>query len=89
VDATSIPVRPATRALCDALGVDPLRLISSGALLIACPDGLTMVKGLRAQGIGAVHIGRMTERGRLLVHPDGLEEAIDHLERDELYRVLG
>jgi hydrogenase maturation factor len=89
VDATSIPVRPATRALCDALGVDPLRLISSGALLIACTDGLTMVKGLRAQGIGAVHIGRMTERGRLLVHPDGREEAIDHLERDELYRVLG
>jgi hydrogenase maturation factor len=89
VDAASIPVRPATRALCDALGVDPLRLISSGALLIACTDGLTMVKGLRAQGIGAVHIGRMTERGRLLVHPDGREEAIDHLERDELYRVLG
>ena len=39
-----IPVRPATRAICAALGVDPLRLIASGALLIACPDGPSMAR---------------------------------------------
>ena len=46
-----IPVRPPTRAICDALGVDPLRLIASGALLIACPDGAAMVRGLLRAGI--------------------------------------
>ena len=71
------------------LGVDPLRLIASGALLIACDDGPRMVAGLRAGGIQAREIGSMTSgRGRVLVHPDGREEQVDQLDRDELYRVL-
>jgi hydrogenase maturation factor len=78
-----IPVRPATRAICAALGVDPLRLIASGALLIACPDGPAM-----ARELSATVIGEATPSGRVLVHGDGREESIDRLDRDELYRVL-
>ena len=88
VDAARIPVREATRAICAALGVDPLRLISSGALLIACRDGPAMVEGLRAGGIPAAQIGAMTDGARLLIHPDGREEPINQLDRDELYRIL-
>ena len=70
--------------------MDPLRLIASGALLIACPDGAAMVAGLNAQGVSAAHIGSLTpaEEGRSLVQPDGRAERIDSLGRDELYRVL-
>jgi hydrogenase expression/formation protein HypE len=87
---STIPVRQATRAICDALGVDPLRLIASGALLIACSDAERMVFGLRDAGIEATAIGEMTEPGqpRLLVHADGHEEEVIQLDRDELYRIL-
>jgi hydrogenase expression/formation protein HypE len=88
VYAERIPVRDATRAICDALGVDPLRLIASGALLIACPDGDAMVRGLTERGIAAGTIGQMTAEERLLVHADGHAETIETLDRDELYRVL-
>jgi hydrogenase expression/formation protein HypE len=88
VEVERIPVREATRAICAAFGIDPLRLIASGALLIACHDGPAMVRGLREADIEAAQIGAMTDRGRVLVHPDRHEERVETLERDELYRIL-
>jgi hydrogenase maturation factor len=90
VRVSAIPVRDPTRAICEVLGVDPLRLIASGALLIACRDGGAMARGLRERGVAAAEIGAMTADGdgRLLVYDDGHEEPITRLERDELYRVL-
>jgi hydrogenase expression/formation protein HypE len=87
--AERIEVRPATQAICTALGVDPLRLIASGALLIACPDGARMVHGLINAGIPAALIGHMSPPDRrVLVRADAQEEVIDRLDRDELYRVI-
>jgi hydrogenase maturation factor len=88
VEVARIPVREPTRAICAALGVDPLRLIASGALLIACRDAAAMLRGLRDGGIEAAEIGVMSQGRRLLLHPGGREEPIDRLDRDELYRVL-
>jgi hydrogenase maturation factor len=90
VSVAAIPVRPATLEVCAALRVDPLRLIASGALLIACADGAAMVSGLAEHGTEAAHIGALTplETGRVLVHPDGYEELVASVGRDELYRVL-
>jgi hydrogenase maturation factor len=88
VFAAAIPVREATRLICDALGVDPLRLIASGALLIACADGAAMVNGLRASGIAAAEIGAMTEGPKLLLRADGTAEEVGAPARDELYRLL-
>jgi hydrogenase maturation factor len=90
VRADAIPVRLATREVCAALGVDPLRLIASGALLIACRDGDAMVRGLSSGGIEAAQIGALTPLagGRLLFHADGHAEVVDSVGRDELYRVL-
>jgi hydrogenase maturation factor len=90
VSGERITVREPTRVICGALDVDPLRLIASGALLIACKDAARMVSGLVAHGTQAAHIGDMThiETGRVLVHAGGRQEAIDELPRDELYRIL-
>jgi hydrogenase maturation factor len=88
IEVERIVVRPATQAICDALAVDPLRLIASGALLIACRDGASLVRGLREHHIPAAQIGHMTDAGRRLIHPDGHIEAIDHLDTDEVYRLL-
>jgi hydrogenase expression/formation protein HypE len=90
VDHSAIVVREPTRVICEALRVDPLRLIASGALLIACPDGARMTTGLREHGIAATQIGHMTsaDRGKIVVHADGQEEAVTEPGRDELYRIL-
>jgi hydrogenase maturation factor len=86
--ASAIPVRPETRAICDVLGADPLRLISSGALLAAGLDGAALAEGLRAGGVEAVVIGRLTEdRGRWLMAGKTRQE-VGPVERDELWRVL-
>jgi hydrogenase expression/formation protein HypE len=89
IEAALIPVRAATRAVCSTLGVDPLRLIASGALLVACPDGPAMVEALGDAGIPAAVIGAMLPwpEGRTLVYPDRAEP-ITRLDRDELYRIL-
>jgi hydrogenase maturation factor len=83
VFADRITVREPTRAICAAVGADPLRLIASGALLIACPDG-----GAMARSLSAVVIGEVTAAGRELVHADGHVEHVATLDRDELYRIL-
>ena len=41
IEREAIPVRPATRAICDRLGVDPLGLIGSGGLLVGCASAAT------------------------------------------------
>jgi len=89
VEVARIPLREPTRAICAALGADPLRLIASGALLIACPDAARMASALAAHGIAATPIGHLTQaRARTLVHPDGHLEPVAELDRDELYRLL-
>jgi hydrogenase expression/formation protein HypE len=84
VAAESIPVRPATRLICGALDVDPLRLIASGALLIACRDPAPLMDALPT----AARIGEITPGQRLLVQPDRSEVEIGPPTRDELYRLL-
>jgi hydrogenase maturation factor len=88
VDAERIPVREATRAVCEALGADPLRLIASGALLIACSDGPRMIEALTKQGIEATQIGVFTAAEPRVRWPDGRQEPLRTVGRDELYRLL-
>jgi hydrogenase maturation factor len=90
VFTSRIVVREPTRLICGALNADPLRLIASGALLIACRDASSMVAGLEAHGVPAAEIGVITapELARVLVHADGQEEPVTRLDRDELYRIL-
>ncbi len=58
-----IPVFPETRRVCALLGIDPLGLIGSGSLLIACrPAGAaTLIAQLTAEGIEATDIGEVLE----------------------------
>lgn len=84
VDTARIPVRPETRALCAVAGLDPLRLISSGSMLIACPDGAAMAAGLAELGILATVIGRAAEGG--VRRADG--SPIEPPGADELYRLF-
>ncbi|MCW5977305.1 MAG: hypothetical protein KIT09_04475 [Bryobacteraceae bacterium] len=78
----SVPVLPESKAICDALGLDPLGLLASGALLAALSpaEAGAAVKGLYERGIPAEVIGQ------LVAPEDG--DALPSFPRDELARFL-
>jgi hydrogenase expression/formation protein HypE len=85
--ADAVPLREETLQICRIFGADPLKLISSGAMLIACPDAEGMVSSLTGQGIPAAAIGRFTPEGRwVLTGGDRRELEVSY--RDELWRIL-
>lgn len=91
-DESKIRMEPETEAICQALGIDPFRVLSSGALLItARPRNAERIAGsLQRHGVDASMIGEVTrlEEGRILVKRDGTRLRIEPPERDELYKVL-
>ena len=84
IDPDSIPILPETKQITEAVGIDPYRLMSSGSMLIACPDGAAMCDALLSSGIHAVMIGKITESG--VRYSDGT--AIDPPEADALYALF-
>ena len=92
IDEESIPVTPVTRKLCKHFGIDCLRLISSGSMMIiAHPEKKDAVmEAVRAAGVPVACIGTVTEAaaGRFMVRADGTKTAITPPESDELYKVV-
>jgi len=92
VDESKITIRNETKVICAMLHVDPLRLMSSGCLLIAADNRKSgrIVRRLEQSGIEAQIIGKFTDhkKGRKIVRLDGSTTEIRALERDELYRVI-
>ncbi|SFR30515.1 MULTISPECIES: AIR synthase family protein [Halorubrum] len=89
VERDAVPVRPETRACCDALGVDPLAAFGSGALLAAVPPERVddALDALDAAGIEGAAIGVVEspadESAAGTVRIDG--EPLAEPPRDELY----
>ncbi len=83
IDSSKIPVREETREICAVLGLDPLRLIGSGSLLIACENGERLVNALLEQNIPACVIGRAIEGKTSFADGVVLEEP----HADEIYRL--
>lgn len=83
LEKDAIPVHSVTKRICDVLGLDPYRLLSSGAMLIACKDGDALVEGLRGIGIEAAKIGRA--EGDAIAFSDGTP--IEAPGADELYKL--
>jgi len=85
-------VLPETEALCAHLGLDPLGLIASGALLIAVGPEATgrVIKALTEEGVQASVIGTATEDPAelTLVGRDGSEGPLPEFPRDELARLF-
>ena len=79
-----------TEAICHYMNVDPLKLISSGCLLIVAEDGKAdvIVQRLNAEGILACVIGEVLadENIRTLVRSDGSEEQLPIPVSDELWK---
>lgn len=86
-----IPVLPETRAVCEVFGLDPLRLIASGALLIAAaPDQIEAIRAaLGAAGVPATVVAevRPAADGATMARLGRIEPMVLPA-RDEIARVF-
>ena len=89
VEEDSIPVLPECREICLALGLDPLGLLGSGAMLITLPavDVPKLLSALGTEGIDGYEIGQMiaAEEGLVMIGREG-EVPLPEFPRDELAR---
>ena len=87
-----IRIAPETKAICDALGIDPLKTLASGALLIAAEQRKAgeIVSSLKEMGVEASIIGEVTpiEEGRWVICEDGGREELLPQDQDHVYKVL-
>src|SRR5213594_3643727 len=88
--AEKIPVAPATNVICLTLGLDPLKLMSSGTLLLAVePSRHSAVqKALQKTHVRLTEVGRLTSRntGRVLVKHER-RQSLRAVSQDELYKL--
>jgi hydrogenase expression/formation protein HypE len=87
-----VPVDEATREVCSKLKVDPLKLIGSGSLLIACAasDSVIIKDRLGAENIPCAEIGRFQDltKGRWIVSKGKREELTGVSVQDEIWPAL-
>lgn len=90
IEEAGVPVLPETEVTCTALGLDPLGLLGSGALLITlpAPKAPGLLHQLERAGVDAWEIGQMlpAEEGCLLFSRSGDEVTLPVFQRDELAR---
>lgn len=87
INLLDIPVRQETVEICEVFGLNPYELISSGSMLITSPDGNEVVRRLKAAGINAAVIGKVTDSNdRVIINGDE-KRFLEPPKSDELYRI--
>lgn len=91
IDEDSIPFQDITLSLLNHFDLNPLGVISSGALLICCDDSQVPIirKALAEQNIPCTKIGYMRHKqaGIMIKTKDGLEE-MPRFDQDEIIKAL-
>ncbi|SKA79803.1 Hydrogenase maturation protein, carbamoyl dehydratase HypE [Clostridium sp. USBA 49] len=79
-----MPISTSTYKICNKFDVNPLRLISSGSMLITTKDGAALIEKFKENGINASIIGKVTKEKGILVE-NNVEIEVEPPERDELF----
>jgi hydrogenase expression/formation protein HypE len=91
IDEDALPILSETQALCAPMGLDPLGLIASGALLLAVApeDSAGIVQTLEREGIPTARVGHIVshEKGLTLKGPTG-RRPLPQFGRDEIARLF-
>ncbi|MBN2853769.1 MAG: AIR synthase family protein [Clostridia bacterium] len=85
-----IPVREVTRKVCMYFNLNPLKLISSGSMLITCDKKHKdlLITTLLNEGINCQMIGTLSEKKDILLYNKNKVTTIMEPESDELYKVI-
>ena len=76
IESNYIPVLENTRIICSKLDLDPLKLPSTGSLLISTPNGESLLRTLHEDNIKATIIGRVVFGKKLCLLEAGGQIAI-------------
>ncbi|MDR5683962.1 MAG: AIR synthase family protein [Armatimonadota bacterium] len=82
-----VPVRAETDAVCSVVGIDPLGLVSSGALLVATPVPERTLAALVEAGVPAAVVGKFVDNGNWKVSGCA-RQPLEPYPVDELWRAL-
>jgi len=85
-----IPLRSETRVICDALNIDPLKLISSGSLILTVKEEMfeSVISAIRREGVEVHMIGKVSEgSGVKIYRKDGKVEVYEEMIVDELAKL--
>jgi hydrogenase expression/formation protein HypE len=91
IDADAIPVRPETESIARELGLDPLGILSSGALLIATKPGSAdvMLGAFEGSNIPISRIGTLTiPADKCTIMRQGAVAPLPRFDSDEIARAL-
>jgi len=86
-----IPIAKETKELCSVFKLDPLRLISSGTLLMSINSHVfeQTITALESQGIAATCIGEIKEQKAIILYEkNGNQELINDQNQDQIWRVF-
>jgi len=90
IEADALPIFPETRTLCQALHLDPLGVIASGALLasVAPQDAAPILSALQTADIPAAIIGTVRKTPGVVIHDTSGEHPLPIFQRDEIARLF-
>lgn len=83
---SKMPITEIMSKVCKEFNVDPLRLISSGSMLITTNNPEKLLKALEDNGIKGTRIGEITARNGIVIDYDGARE-VEPPETDELFNI--
>jgi hydrogenase expression/formation protein HypE len=85
-----IPLARETAYVCSRLGLDPLRLISSGTLLLSVKPGAEdeVAGAVRGAGSKVTAVGTFRKGERVLARKDGKSETVKEPPTDELWKLV-
>ena len=95
IDYEKINIQAVTKKICDFYNINPLKLISSGSMVIciSIDAALNMERDLKAANISFACIGTITEGPDKIIcfasETESRCEMIESPEADELYKVIG
>ncbi len=86
VDLKAIAIRQETVEICECFRINPYRLLSTGALLIAAPNGQELCEILAKEGYEVSLIGKVHAGNDRTITNDGEIRYLDLPQTDEIYR---
>lgn len=90
IEYEKIPIMTETIKICEVYQIDPMKLISSGSMMIIVKEEKKerLLEAFKYQNIHAAQIGIITQKDKYLIK-EGMKYTIHSPEADELYKVVG
>ena len=88
VNLKEIPIKQETVEICNFYDINPYELASTGALLCTTADGNGLTADLKAAGIEACIIGKITDSNDRVVINDEIKRFLEPPKTDEILKIL-